>query len=128
MIIEKLERRNDVSMNQFSEMRYIKKNITKNWLISNGFRYNRLLSDEGIEIYTYRFPVLKHDKFTVLECELRTELNSSEIKINVYDYNTNSKYAPFYYCEYGTYNKLLEEIHNKISKKLKDFQIERIKK
>lgn len=127
MIIEKLGRRNDVSMNHFSKMRYKKKNVTKSWLISNGFRYNRLLSDEEVEIYTYRFPVLRYDKFTVLECELRAELNSCEIKINVYDYNTNSKYAPFYYCEYGTYNKLLEEIHNKINKKLKDLQIERAK-
>lgn len=111
-------------MGSISEIKYTKKNVTKNWLTSNGFRYNRLLSDGEMEIYTYRFPVLKYDKFTVLECELRAELNSSEIKINVYDYNTNSKYAPFYYCEYGTYNNILKEIHNKINKKLKDLQID----
>lgn len=115
-------------MDNLSNVKYIKKNITKEWLVSNGFRYNRLLSDEEVDVYTYRFPVLKHDNFTVLECELCVELNDNNIKINVYDYNSYSKYAPFYYCEYGNYGSLLKEIHKKINMKLKDLNIERIAK
>lgn len=114
-------------MNNLSEIKLGKKKITKGWLISNGFRYNRLLSDEDTEVYTYRFHVLKHDKFTVLECELRAELNNNEIRINVYDYNSDSKYASFYYCEYGNYDNLLREIHKKIEIKLNDLGIRRRK-
>ena len=98
---------------------YIKKNINKKWLLDNGFRFNRLFSDEETEVYTYRFPVWKYNKFTVLECELRVILDEEEINVNVYDYNTNDKYVPFYYCEYGNYNKMLKEIYNKIEVAMK---------
>lgn len=114
-------------MDNLSKTKFEKKNITKGWLISNGFRRNGLLSDEDTEVYTYRFPVLKHEKFTVLECELCAELNNNEIKINVYDYNSNDKYAPFYYCEYGNYDNLMKEIHKKIEMKLKSLGIKRRK-
>lgn len=45
-------------MEDVSKTTYKKKNITKEWLSSNGFRYNRLFSDDETEVYTYRFPVL----------------------------------------------------------------------
>lgn len=112
-------------MDNLSNKKHTKKNITKEWLLSNGFRYNRLLSGEEVDVYTYRFPVLRHDKFTVLECELRVELDKNKIKIDVYDYNSNNKYAPFYYCEYGNYDNLLKEIHKKIEIKLNDLGIRR---
>lgn len=97
------------------QIKYINKNVTKEWLLNNGFYYNRLFSDEETEIYTYRFPVWKYNKFTVLECELQVMPDKKEVNINVYDYNTNNKYAPFYYCEYGNYNKMLKEINSKIN-------------
>ncbi len=40
-----------------AQTEYIKKNMTKEWLLSNGFYYNRLFSDDEAEVYTYRFPV-----------------------------------------------------------------------
>ena len=119
MTVKKRESGNEITMGDIAHTKYIKKNITKEWLLSNGFRYNRLLSDDKIETYTYRFPVHKYNKFTVLECELRVLLGEDNILINVYDYATNDKYAPFYYCEYGDYDKMLKIINEKISRELK---------
>lgn len=74
-------------------------------------------------MYTYRFPVYKYNKFTVLECELKVALGEDIINVNVYDYNTHDKYAPFYYCEYGNYNKMLKEINEKIDIVLKRLNV-----
>ena len=90
--------------------------MTKQWILSNGFHYNRIFSNEEYEVYTYRFPVLKYERFVVLECELRVMLGEDNVIIDVYDYNTINRYAPFYYQEYGNYNKMLEEIWDKINK------------
>lgn len=104
---------------------YYKQSLSREWLTNNGFRYNRNLSDDEIHIYTYRFPVFKYEKMTVLECELSIALEIGEVKINVYDYGTNNKYAPFYYCEYGNYDKVLKIVWDKIKYILNKFQIER---
>lgn len=103
--------------------KFYKQNISKEWLINNGFKYNKNLSDEETHIYTYRFPVFKYERMIVLDCELTASLYDDEIKINVYDYGTNDKYAPFYYCEYGNFDKMLKEIHNKINKELSKLNI-----
>lgn len=68
--------------------KYHKSSLTKEWLISNNFRYSRILSTDDSITYTYRFPVYKYKGMTVLECELSTILGCEDIKINVYDYNT----------------------------------------
>ena len=107
--------------------KYFMKNLSKEWLITNGFRYSKKLSNEETNIYTYRFPVFKYERMTVLECELAVALEDDEIKINVYDYGTNDKYAPFYYCEYGNFEKMLIIIWKKIDTVLNKLQIERIK-
>lgn len=114
-------------MGDITQTKYRKKNMTKDWLLSNGFRYNRLFSDDETEVYTYRFPVHKYNEFTVLECEFRVVLGEKDISINVYDYATNNKYAPFYYCEYGNYDKLLKEINEKINIVLRKMRIEKVK-
>ncbi len=102
--------------------------MTKEWLLSNGFRYNRLFSDDEAEVYTYRFPVYKYNKFTALECELKVMLGNDVINVNVYDYGTNDKYAPFYYCEYGNYDKILKEINKKIDIALKKIKVKKDKR
>lgn len=114
-------------MGNITQTQYKKKNITKEWLLTNGFRYNRLLSDDKTEVYTYRFPVYKYNKFTVLECEFKVISGEDIISVNVYDYNTNDKYAPFYYCEYGNYDKMLKEINEKINLVLRKMRIEKVK-
>ncbi len=105
--------------------KYYKQNISKEWLTSNGFKYRESLSDEETNIYTYRFPVFKYKRMTVLECELNISLEDGEVKLNVYDYGTNDKFAAFYYCEYGNYDKMLQIIWNKIEYMLGKLQIER---
>ena len=105
---------------------YIKKNITKEWLLSNGFKYNKIFSDEDTEIFTYRFPVYKYGRFTVLESELRVTIGNDKVIIDVYDYNTINRYAPFYYSEYGDYSIILKEIWIKIDKQLKELNITKV--
>lgn len=100
-------------------------NTSKQWLLSHDFHYNRLFSDEEIEVYTYRFPVYKYEKFTVLECELSVILGNDDITINVYDYGTINRYAPFYYSEYGDYDKVLLIINSKIVKEIKKLGIKK---
>lgn len=97
---------------EYMQNKYYKQNISKEWLSVNGFRYNRSLSNEETHIYTYRFPAFKYKRMTVLECELSVCLEDGVVKINVYDYGTNDKYAAFYW--------------NKIDKKLTDFEIKYI--
>lgn len=111
-------------MSNVLQKRLLKKNVTKEWLFDNGFRFNRLFSDENIEVYTYRFPVYKYENFTILECELRIISGSDNVIIDVYDYGTINKYAPFYYQEYGNYGKMLEKIWAKINKVIKALGIE----
>lgn len=109
-------------------MEYIKPNVTKAWLLQNGFRYNRIYSTDKSDVYTYRFPVYKYEKFTTLECELAIYLEDGNVVINVFDYGTNNKYAPYYYLEYENYIKILDVIYEKINRELKRLKIERVKR
>lgn len=110
-------------MIQVDNKKYVKQNISKEWLIANGFHYNKILSNEDGEVYTYRFPVYKYEGFIVLECELMAKLDEGDVLINVYEYSTTNKYAPFYYQEYGNYDKMLECIWTKINKVIKKLGI-----
>ena len=110
-------------MIQVDNKKYVKQNISKEWLIVNGFHYNKTLSNEDGEVYTYRFPVYKYEGFIVLECELMAKLDEGDVLINVYEYSTTNKYAPFYYQEYGNYDKMLECIWTKINKVIKKLGI-----
>ncbi|KAI4438897.1 hypothetical protein C824_001377 [Schaedlerella arabinosiphila] len=103
---------------------YIKSNVTKKWLIDNGFQFNKLLSSEN-EIYTYRFTVYKYKKYSILTCELSIDLSSGNVGIDLYDEKWES-YYPFYYITYGNYDPLLNPIYEKIKNKLKEFNIKRI--
>lgn len=106
-------------MDKITAVTYKKTDVTKQWLLSQGFRFNRQLSNNDSEVYTYRFPVYKYEKFTTLECELGIILGEDEVRINVYDYGTSDRYAPFYYCEYGNYDAILGIICRNIEKQLR---------
>lgn len=123
MIIKRKEGKSNINILKDIRRNYKKDNITKEWLLSNGFRFNRLFSDEESEVYTYRFPVYKYDGFSVLDCELKIMLGGNKVLIDVYDYNTINRYAPFYYREYGSYDKILEEIWKKINKVVRKLDI-----
>ena len=77
--------------------KYIKSNMTKEQLVQNGFHYNRIFSNNDTDLYTYRFPGYKYERFTILECELKIILGEDNVYINVFDYNTINRYASFYY-------------------------------
>lgn len=47
-------------MDKITDVIFIKPNVTKQWLLSNNFRYNTRLSDEESEVYSYRFSVYKY--------------------------------------------------------------------
>lgn len=123
MWLQRKKERNEIIIKNIAQTKVIKKNVTKEWLLSNGFRYNRLLSGDDVEIYTYRFPVHKYERFVILECELKVILDEDNVYIDVYDYNTFNRYAPFYYMEYENYSVMLKEIWQKINKELKKLGI-----
>ena len=105
-------------------IRYIKPNVTKKWLQSHDFYYNQILSDDedNLESYSYRFPVYKYGVYTTLECEFTITLGLDDVLVNVYDYGTRDRYAPFYCCEYGNYDKILNIIVKNIEKKAQQFK------
>lgn len=98
-------------------------NLIKACLLHHGFRYNKDFSTTDLDIYTYRFPVYKYKNFIVLECEINIFMEDGNISINVYNYGTNDKYAPFYHLEYGNYDKILKIVNEKIDKELKQIGI-----
>lgn len=102
---------------------YLKNGITKEWLNKNNFRYNRILSDIEDNIYTCRFPLCKNGFFTTLECELRCIESTGEMSVDVYEYGTRNKYAPFYSVEYGDYSVMLNSINKKINRELKKLEV-----
>lgn len=98
----------------------IRKNVTKEWLLNNGFKYNKTLSYNDEDVYTYRrFPVYKNGNYTVLECEINYFDMSNEFKVDVYEYGTKYIYVPFYCIEYGNYKMILKIIHKRIEYELK---------
>ena len=114
-----------INMKNFSDNKYIKKNITREWLSANGFRYNRLFSNEETDVYTYRFPVYKYERFTILECELKVILGEDIVSVNVYDHNTINKYVPFYHIGFGDYSVMLKKIGQRIDQEVKKLGITR---
>lgn len=105
---------------------FLKSGITKDWLNKNNFKYNRILSNNEDNVYTYRFPLCKNRYFTTLECELSCIESTGEIRIDVYDYGTKNRYAAFYCAEYGNYSIMLNCINKKINAELKKLGIKSI--
>ena len=75
------------------------------------FRYNFHL-DGGT--YIHRFPVWKHKRNIVLECELAVDELTGIVQFNVFDMN-RIPYAPFYYVYCGNYEPVLGKIHDAIN-------------
>lgn len=121
-------------MDKLRDYEYKIPDTSKEWLLSNGFTYDKALTyalnDEGeaTEIYSQKFPVYKIENITTLECELSVFLGESEVKINVYDCITHSMYAPFYYYKYGNYDKIISWIWLRINQKLRKLNINKISK
>lgn len=108
-----------------------KEDVTRSWLLKNGFRQQKPINNEECDLYEYRFPVCKYKGVTTLECVLTFFVQpsgTSEIVIDVIDHNTETKYAPFYNIECGNYDSFLSKIDSKIMKELNKLKIKRRKK
>lgn len=110
-------------MTGLSEKKFYKENITKEWLQTAGFRYNRVYSDKDNEVYTYRFSVHKYKSISTLDCEILLFKQNGEMRLNVYDSRLENVYPLFYVSE-GVNDKILKEINNKIKFELKKLGIE----
>ena len=111
----------------------MKKYRMKNWSIKSierkGFVYSREFSNSDETYYIYSFPVYRWENFIVLRCEIRICIQTKEIWIDVYDAGiVRTRYAPFYYIEYGDYDPILEIINNVIAKHLEKLEITEAKR
>ena len=104
--------------------KYKKNNITKSWLNKNGF-YKIISYDE--ETYRYMFGIYKYHNSPLLDCELILFFESGEVKMNVYNHGTRSRYTPFYHSEYGNYERVVRKINKEINSKIKELGIEKVK-
>ncbi len=91
------------------------KNPTRQWFESHNFKYSSVYSkgSDG-NVYLYRFPVLRYEQYITLECEFMVWEQGGEVHVNVYDYNTRSKYAPWYYNDDTTYDAMCNKINQRI--------------
>lgn len=105
-------------MEQLTRKKYIKEDVTKEWLYQNGFRFGQMSGNIESGIYAKRFPVYRYGAYTVLECEISIHLNSGAAKIDVYSNNTHNIYPPSYYDEYGDFEPIVSVINRRIEDKL----------
>ncbi|MDE6253326.1 MAG: hypothetical protein K2M78_11965 [Lachnospiraceae bacterium] len=96
--------------------------IDKEKLLSNNFHLYSIRGENASELYYYRFPVYKYKNYPVLNCEILINICLEYLVVNVYDKN-NRLFAPFYYSQYGNYEKILCIIRNNIFIKLSDMGI-----
>lgn len=90
------------------ENQYIISDNNAGHLIDFGFKY-----DNDEEKYVYNFPVLRHEKTTVLRGKITTYTDTNEIQIDIVD-NNGVSYAPFYNIECGNYDVILNKINKAI--------------
>lgn len=104
---------------------YFKDNMTKEWLIKNGFKYCKAFSDYNTDTYIKRFTVYKYNnKTNVLEGELRVILGDNRILLNVFNADNGiEKYAPFYYSGYGNHKEMLKIIWKNFHEELTKLKV-----
>ena len=92
------------------EENYILKDHSSENLRLLGFHRYSLMCDEYSLYYIYRFQVEKYLGKTVLECELKIDSNTGNIRVDVYDMD-HDVFAMFY----NEYTKSNMNFMNKIS-------------
>lgn len=104
--------------------KYKIKDNSESFLVRNGFRYDKRMSDAEETFYYYRFTVYKYNISNIIEAEFLVSLDTKEIRVNVYETSHRGLYAPYYYYEYGNYDPIMDEINNVIDKEMKRLGIE----
>ena len=108
------------------EENYILKDHSPENLRLLGFHRYSLMCDEYSLYYIYRFPVEKYLGKTVLECELKIDSNTGNIRVDVYDMD-HDVFAMFY-NEYTKSNmNFMNKISNVILEEYKKLGIEKKK-
>ena len=99
-------------MEMLAHKKFVLPNPDEKFLNKHGFRYNKHISDSEGDFYSIRFPVLKYNKATTVDGEIIIDMNSGNVKINVYNYGVRAYYPPFYKTECS---KVYEPIIGKIN-------------
>ena len=95
------------------EENYILKNHTPENLRLLGFRRYSLMCNDDSSYYIYRFPVEKYLGAVVLECELKIDSNTGNIRVDVYDMD-HDVFAMFYNETTESNKSLLTRINKNI--------------
>lgn len=103
------------------DRKYIKRNVTKEWLKKHKMIY---CFDTEETIYNYCFPIIKYKKTTILEGIVCINISDGSILLYVRDLQNNSDYNPFYGAAYGNYKPILEKINKSFIKEFKKLGIE----
>ena len=115
-----------MAVERIANYEYIKEGkITERWLDLNDFHYDKILSEKGNDAYSHRFPVFKYEGITLIEAVITIWPDDNNwIRINCYDKGTRNLFARFYYWEYGTDDRYMTVINNKIRRKCEDLGIQ----
>ena len=89
-----------------------------------GFHRYSLMCDEYSLYYIYRFPVEKYLGKTVLECELKIDSNTGNIRVDVYDMD-HDVFAMFYNEHTKSNMNFMNKISNVILAEYKKLGIEK---
>ncbi len=115
---------NTSATKQKLEENYILKNHTIDNLKSLGFRRYSPMCDSESSYYIYRFPVNKYLGTTTLECELKVDSQTGDIRIDVYDMD-HDLFAMFYNELTDSHKGLMSKINRVILNELKKLGIEK---
>ncbi len=85
-------------------------------LLDLGFKHDET------EEYVYYFPVLRHEKITVLRGRIIAYTDTNKIQIDVID-NYFTPYAPFYNIECGNYDTIMNKINKAILNEFRKLKI-----
>ena len=116
---------NKTTLKQELEKDYILKNHTITNLKSLGFRRYSPMCDEESSYYIYRFPVNKYLGTTTLECELKININTGNVRVDVYDMD-HDLFIMFYNGFTESNKSFLSKIENAIIVEYRKLGIEKI--
>ena len=106
------------------EENYILKDHSQENLRLLGFHRYSLMCDEYSLYYIYRFPVEKYLGKTVLECELKIDSNSGNIRVDVYDMD-HDVFSMFYNEHTKSNMNFMNKISNVILEEYKKLGIKK---
>lgn len=115
-----------MAVERIAHYEYVKTGeITQRWLDLNDFHYDKIMSEKDNEAYSHRFPVYKYEGITLVEAVITIWPDDDNyIRVNCYDRGTRNLFARFYYWEYGTDDRYMAIINNKIRRRCNELGIE----